>query len=318
MQWFDLLNRWLLSSLDTVYDFTRAGAQDTVRELPPNVLSELMLNVALAPLWQVNLYRGWHDELVATDASPSYGFGVAVAPCLRSTVRLVGRSSHEANSHIRFKREANDPKEQSRSGAPLRLDMTLSAFQPVLSKRASHVGHSGGMEAHALALGMRWLTRWVSSHCKRVVFLVDALALKGAGQKGRTSAPTLRTALRRCAAFALACDWQTHLAYVPSESNAADWPSRGLCRKQVAKRYMGGVERANGKVKKTKMSKPVKRLYDFFLITHERRTAWLDRWCAAHLHDVGATATSDSADTEFSSNPYTDECDDGAVNMTSE
>ena len=65
-----------------------------MRELPPDVLSELMLNVGLAPLWQVNLCRGWHDELVATDASPSFGFGVAAAPCPRSTVRLVGHSSH--------------------------------------------------------------------------------------------------------------------------------------------------------------------------------------------------------------------------------
>ena len=172
--------------------------------------------------------------------------------------------------------------EKPRSGVPLRLNMTLSAFRAVLSKRAQHVEHSGGMEAHGLTLGMRWLARKRVSHSSRVVFLVDATAVRGAGQKGRTSAPTLTTALRRCAALSLACDWQTHLAYVPSESNAADWPSRGLRRKQEAKRYHG-PKRPDGKVIKYNMSKPEKRLHDF-MIKQQRQQKWLSQWCAKHLN----------------------------------
>ena len=103
LQWFDLLNRWLLSCLGHVYDFSRAAEQTMVRDLPSDALSELMLNIALGPFWQADLRRGWHDEIVATDASPAYGFGVAVATCPRSTVRAIGRSSHQPGSHVRLR-----------------------------------------------------------------------------------------------------------------------------------------------------------------------------------------------------------------------
>ena len=87
-QWFDLFNRWLLSCLDETYAFNRGDDPGRVRALPSSVLSELMLNIALAPFWEVSLCRPWLDMLVATDASPSYGFGVCqMHPCSCSSNR---------------------------------------------------------------------------------------------------------------------------------------------------------------------------------------------------------------------------------------
>ncbi len=48
----------------------------------------------------------------------------------------------------------------------------------------------------------------------------------GAGAKGRSSAPALRSTLRAIAAQALASDVLLHLVYIPSEGNPADPNSR--------------------------------------------------------------------------------------------
>ena len=63
-QWFDLLNRWLFSCLDHVYAFNRANGPSVSRELPSEVLSELLLNLVLSPFWLVDFCRPWHDQLV--------------------------------------------------------------------------------------------------------------------------------------------------------------------------------------------------------------------------------------------------------------
>ena len=217
-----------------------------VRELPTEVLSELMLNLAMAPFWQVDLCRLWPDDLIATDASPSYGFGVTVARCNKRTVKMVGRGSLDPNFYVRLTRRCNGPLEKPRNGTALRLFLDQSAFKPVLILRSKIIEHSGGMEMNGLALDMRWLSRQVASHEKRVVFLVNATVVRDAGSKGRTSAPTLRKGLRRCGVVALARDWQVHLAYTPSENNPADWPSRGLQYHRATNRYSNLTPRFDG------------------------------------------------------------------------
>jgi hypothetical protein len=47
-------------------------------------------------------------------------------------------------------------------------------------------------------------------------------------QKGRSGAPTLRHPVRQAGALSLACGWRWRFGYLPSESNPADDPSRGV------------------------------------------------------------------------------------------
>ena len=102
-----------------------------------------MHNLVLAPFWEVDLCRRRHDQLVATDASPSYGFGVAVTPCPRSLVRKDGQTSLDPNSYIRLKLEQHDPLEKARSGSMVRLPLSQLAFRIVLSKRTEFQERSG-------------------------------------------------------------------------------------------------------------------------------------------------------------------------------
>jgi len=76
---------------------------------------------------------------------------------------------------------------------------------------------------------LRWLLRRSSRHGKRTTLLVDALAVRGAIAKGRSSAPTFRVPMRRIAAQVLAGDLAIKLVYVPTEQMPADKGSRGIC-----------------------------------------------------------------------------------------
>ena len=245
VQWLDLLNRWLLSCLDKTHAFNRESPLSSLQQVPSDVQSELMLNAALSPYWEADLRRPWLEQIVTTDASPSYGFGVSVAKCTRATARLIGMASEDPNGFICLTRDPDDPPEKPCKGNCTRLRLRQRSFKTVLSVRAQHVEHSGGMEARGLALGLRWLSRSAHNHSKRVPMCVDATAVMGAAKKGRTSAHTLKCAIRRSAALALACDMQLYIAYIPSESNPSDWPSRGHQRRKVLNRYANRTVRAD-------------------------------------------------------------------------
>ena len=143
------------------------------------------------------------------------------------------------------------------------------------------------MEAHAVALGLNWLSHDVHNHGKRVTFLVDAKAVVGALKKGRTSAHTLKRAVRRCAATALASDILFHVAYVPSECNAADWPSRGLRYRQTSSRFKH-VVRVDGRFVKQKKSR-----LDRWLEKQQKIRAWFNDWCRSH--NIGESTANSSS-----------------------
>ncbi len=93
-------------------------------------------------------------------------------------------------------------------------------------------GHSGALEAEAVVLLLRWLLRTPNRHSARVVALVDAKSVLCAASKGRSSAPSIKRAVRRMGALALAGDLHMKFVYVPSEDNPADGPSRGVLRRR--------------------------------------------------------------------------------------
>ncbi len=195
--------------------------------MPKAVLQELCLNVSLLALWTADLTRPWLPCLPATDASGSFGFGVCLAACPASVAREVAAHAGAYDHHVRLTLEAGDELERPRVGRELRLGLSQSSFRRLLSVKARKLEHSGGLEATGVVLGLRRLARKAAWHGHRGAFLVDAQAVRAALQKGRSSAGTLRHPVSQAAALLLACDWRLRFAYLPSESNPADAPSRG-------------------------------------------------------------------------------------------
>jgi len=234
VQWFNMLNRSLLSALRDVYVFSRLEPQHAPRDVPLEVVAELALNIALFPFWEVDRRREWLPALLATDASPSFGFGVSIAGCSVDLSRQAASIGPPHLGHARFITESDDPPEKPRRGTAVRLGLRQRDFRTVLSVNAQHKAHSGTLEADGLYLGLRWLGRAVGRHNRRVAVLVDAVAVLGADKKGRSSAGSLHRSVARCAALTLARGWVLHFAYVTSKSNPADAPSRGVQRRRLA------------------------------------------------------------------------------------
>ena len=227
LQWFCLLQRPAFSVFDNIYEFARRQPQHIPQELPKLVMVELAVACGLLPLLAVSLDRPYHEELLACDAAPEFGFGVCAAPCSQDILHRLGCLAERRGDFVRLYREDGDEPEVPRLGTPHRLNMPKHSFKTVVSSRAKWGAHSGVLEAHGLLLVLKWVGRNWRKHHKRLVVLVDAKAVLGAAAKGRSSAPALRGVIRAIAAHSLASDLLLRLVYVPSEDNPADAPSRG-------------------------------------------------------------------------------------------
>ena len=236
LQWQALLNRPLFSAFDKVYEFSHRQPDKVARALDTEVLSELLLIAALCPFWSCDLSRPWWPHIVATDASPTYGFGMCVAKCAPSLTRATAAAAADPECIVRMRREEGDPAEVARVGKEFRLPLALGDFIDVFSLRADTVVHSGALEMQAVKLALLRVTRQRRHHGHRGVVLVDARAVGFTLQKGRTSAKTLWRGCLGVAAICLATDLKLAFPYVPSESNAADFPSRGLVRRRTRRR----------------------------------------------------------------------------------
>mmetsp|Transcript_31927 Transcript_31927/g.101443 ORF Transcript_31927/g.101443 Transcript_31927/m.101443 type:complete len:854 (-) Transcript_31927:1008-3569(-) len=218
LQWQNLMNRPLYSCLGQVYHFVRLEPEHQVRIVPDGVISEMLLNTALLAFWSADLCRPWWPMVPATDASPAYGFGLSVARCKPTLTRFIAAAAADGTCVIRLGQEEGDPIELPRAG------------------QATVVNHSGAMELEAVKLALLRLTRVARNHAHRGVVLVDAQAVGFALRKGRTSAPTLKRGVGAVAAICLATDLMLSFPYLPSESNPADFPSRGKVRRRIVKK----------------------------------------------------------------------------------
>ena len=171
--------------------------------------------------------RGCGNEILATDASPEFGFGVSRANCSRECARHLCGLAEKRGDYVRLFLAPGDPPVVDRLGIPQSLDLSLHDFTDVLSHKAKWQAHSSVLEAHGLLLGIRWAVRAARSHHSRLPVLVDAKAVLGAASKGRSSSSALRGSLRALAANVLAADILLRLIYVPSECMPADAASRG-------------------------------------------------------------------------------------------
>ena len=156
--WYDQLNRPLYSVFNHVYKFTQRTPDYVVRVLPPEVLAELALCIVLSPYWEVDITREWSPQIASTDASPSYGFGVAVAAASPAEARRIGRLADCTGAFVRM-REGDETKEKPRIGACHRLNMGKKSFKTVISCAKRFEAHSGSLEATGVVLLARWLSR---------------------------------------------------------------------------------------------------------------------------------------------------------------
>jgi len=232
MQWSCLLQRGVYSCFDACYGFVDHEQRDVAVEVPPDVASELLAAAFLQPLLVADFERQWLPEVTACDASGSYGFGVSYAHLPVDQVAAFGRYAHKRGDYIRLFPDEGDPVEKARLGVPRRLPISHRHFRHAISARAQWKAHSSVLEAHGLALAVRWRARQHKAHHKRLLLLVDAQAIIGCAVKGRTSAKAVRAPLRTFAATCMAADILARILYIPSESNPADEPSRGIKRRR--------------------------------------------------------------------------------------
>jgi len=226
--WYAQLVRPLYAVFGAIYDTTRLDDQETPVQLSAAQKGELLAAAVLSTVCELDTTDPWASQVLATDASPSFGFGLKAAPTTDSEARALGRRSWDRSV---FVRPSGDDllgvEELPRQGTCHRLSFDRSRFRTILSSKATHVAHAGALEATGVVLAARWLSRSAASHSRRTVLLVDAQAVLGAAKKGRSSSRSLRHPLRRLAAELLATGIRLFLLYVPSESNPADPPSRG-------------------------------------------------------------------------------------------
>jgi len=162
-------------------------------------------------------------------------------------VKEIGRHSERPRHFARLERDGGpaDEPPRPRTGTSFGVPLAKSAFRTVVSAARKYDAHSGSLEAHGVALGLRWLLRCSKRHSRRTVFLIDAQAVLGAVTRGRSSAPTLKREVSFISALLLAGDVRLKAAYVPSEENPADEPSRGVVRRWRSRR--GAVPARAGK-----------------------------------------------------------------------
>ena len=230
-QWFCLLQRPAFAMFDKIYSFVRKEPVKHPASLPSKVLLEIAAFACIMPSLRAGLDRPWHDELLACDAAPEYGFGVVASTPCPCIVADVARYAERRGDYVKLYRDEADEPEKPRQGYPHALPLRHSDFRTIISSRAKYLAHSGILEGHGLLVVMKWFTRSLRNHGKRLAVLIDAKAVLGATAKGRTNAPGLRSVVRSLGAYQIASDTLLRLTYIPSEHNPADLPSRGRRRR---------------------------------------------------------------------------------------
>ena len=101
--------RPLLSCLSRVYNFGLKQEQDMARAVPEAVLDELCLGLAMMPSAVADLTRPWAPFIMASDASPDFGFGICRAPCSPGIVREAADAAHLPQHEICPQMMEGDP-----------------------------------------------------------------------------------------------------------------------------------------------------------------------------------------------------------------
>ena len=156
----------------------------------------------------IDLARPLTSSLIVTDAAPASVSGHGLIP--------VGADLDTTS--VRF------------VDAPFHLSVHYDHFVPQFSVKARIGADAPTLEATAVTLEMRRITRSARNHGVRAVALVDAQALMHALRKGRSSSGAFKIQLQQVAALCLCADVSMTYGYIPTSCNPADPPSRGVKR----------------------------------------------------------------------------------------
>lgn len=247
--WVMLIHRPLLSIFRSVYRFILCAGNETWW-LWPSVVSELRTAMGLAPLLFVDLSASFFDRVPAHDAS-ELGAGVVATrldsdnvAALSESIRRQQFAFHTAPEKLPSARLI-PPSDRCVNGASVRLpalvdtptypavlqSLMLAAsesWREIISFPWLFPEHINTLEARALHLALRWLLTFPSVPGKRLITISDSRVVTLAMAKGRSSSARLLPRIRSSAALLLAFGCKLQIAWVPSEENPADAPSRAL------------------------------------------------------------------------------------------
>ena len=191
----------------------------------------------------MDLARPWAPHLVATDGAQSFGFGMAQAHCAPDLVREV--AAHCAVEGHGFLPRGVDMNTDSVKAisSPLVLPCCYDDFVPQICVKAKEACDAPTLEAIAVTLATRRLTRTRRNHGHKAVMLIDTQALLYALRKGRSSSGAFKVQLQKVAALNLCADISVVYGYIPTSCNPADPPSRGV-RRRISKFGRGPPSRS--------------------------------------------------------------------------
>jgi hypothetical protein len=241
--WVLLLRRPALSVLQHCYRYIAVAGWRPF-SLWPSVRHELRSLLCLLPLLRADLTAGVFHRVLASDASAVAG-GVTSTPCSpeldcallplasarRSTLLqtvLAAADFADATDmqvHRAVQAAEADPVGAAAvdaayagvAAAQWRTDVSLPWRTPA---------HINSLELHAALLAVHRVATYPSSPMSRVYLLLDSTVALFALRKGRSSSPELLLPLRKIAAVQLAAGLELLPAWLPSELNPADAPSR--------------------------------------------------------------------------------------------
>ena len=189
--------------------------------MPARVLQELAHIATLLFGLAVGLRSEWAPFVLATDGAQDFGYGGASARCHPDITRLLAEASYiDGHAHVPCDRWDAEEEGQRQFGA-LRMPIAHSAFRSRFSVRSRRGFHAARLEAGALNLGLRVVTRSARCQRQRLLVFVDSQALMYAARKGRSSGECFVMGLRGVSAHALAADLKLHYGYTPPPRQAA-------------------------------------------------------------------------------------------------
>ena len=118
LQCVGLLVRPKLAGYHSVYGFGRVTPDDESQPIPQDVLTEWCLSLLLAPAWMIDLTSLVSNDIVATDASTSFGLGVSHARVDDATAEVVMSSDDKRGDYITIALGLEETTPKERKGIP--------------------------------------------------------------------------------------------------------------------------------------------------------------------------------------------------------
>ena len=240
--------------MDHIYSFDPPDGH--VARLPQRVKSELLVLVALSPLFWTNLRAPVSPELGASDASDDWCAGVTAAIGERTAAELLRVRDKRAGCYVRCETDVEallrrawnegDPDEQVIAAAVFAQtdgeipDLTEHerryawvsdladslGWHEVVRYRVSFREHINTKEFRAYRARLRHAARRAECHGTRRLTLLDSSVVRGTASKGRSSSKRLNRIWKPVVPELLAADIQDGTSKMPTKRMPADGPIR--------------------------------------------------------------------------------------------